>query len=122
MSELRPAPVDRLSIFIEELKPILARNYAALGFELISLKTCKYPHDWKQYIQGQIRCPCGGIEHFSFMLTDEELVFTKANLAEQMAIRILTQSASKEHLEQDVKDGTLPPFDIDKHCFKGILV
>jgi len=110
-----------MALNIEELRGILERNYEALGFRLESIRSKHDIESLRSYVQGVIQCPCGNMEYFSFAVDKcDELCYLETS--ERMAYMILSETASKEHLLQDVKDGTLPAFDIDKHCFKGKLI
>lgn len=103
------------------LEDVLRRNYKALGFSLVSYRLVRDDEGWETYVQGQIQRPCGGFEAFSFRVPDLYVKYQK-DLIENLARSILGATASKQHLEKDVEDGTLPPFDIDKHVFKGTLI
>jgi hypothetical protein len=94
------------------LKDILERNYEALGFRLCEI--IAQDHLSHVYVYGMIQCPCGGYESFCWRVTN-------LKHPEQLACKILSITANKTHLQQDIDAGTLPPFDIDKHCFTGVL-
>lgn len=106
---------------VDALKPILERNFAALGFNLQELRISSRTSFDTYVMQGLILCPCGGTEAFSIMLMDSPVV-DESVLVTNMAKNILYGTASRKHLEKDIADGTLPPFDIDKHIFKGELI
>jgi hypothetical protein len=103
-------------------KELLARNYAALGFELLDLEYLsvspflhREPIGDEMVIRGKILCPCGGIEVFAFVGDVSEVNHQK------FAFRTLSATASREHLEADIAAGLLSPFDLEGHIFKELI-
>jgi len=94
---------------------LLARNYSALGFELLELEIVPREQDDQHLVTGKILCPCGGTEYFSFKgsLTDDTY--------RDVARGVLLNTASREHLEADIAAGTLSPFDLEGHVFKELV-
>lgn len=103
---------------MDELKRLLEHNYEALGFTLLTLQRVENIDDCCTYIYGSIRCPCGGVEYFRFY----EPQTTNPGRWVAMAKVILSSTANRKHLERDVEEGTLPPFDVAKHAFNGTLL
>ena len=102
---------------IDKLSEILTQNYATLGWQLHKLEHLECA-DWSgDVIQGMLNCPCGGREYFTTMVSKAAL-----KEPEVLAVYILNNTASRLHLERDVAEGKLSAMDIDKHCFKGVLV
>lgn len=99
------------------LEQLLARNYTALGFHLVEFRTVTVSDERAKYVQGEIRCPCGRHEMFSLRLENASKVSE-----DELAVQILSGTASRSHLQKDVEDGTLPYLDINKHCFTGTLL
>lgn len=100
----------------EALTTILTRNYEALGWQLLSLDLLQHS-SFAAVLRVKIQCPCGGVE-YATMIVDTPLGDNIRNLARNL----LSASADKEHLENDVRKGTLLPFDIDHHAFTGELI
>jgi hypothetical protein len=99
---------------LENLEGLLSRNYQALGFTMFD-----FQYRWDEahnvyHGTARLLCPCGGVEFLNFV-TD----VSEDNLY-AVAENILSTTASREHLEKDVADGLLPPFDIDRHIFVGL--
>lgn len=102
---------------IDKLSEILTKNYAALGWRLHKLEHLKCA-DWSgNIVRGILSCPCGGREYFTTMVSKAAL-----KKPEVLAVHILNNTASRSHIERDVAEGRLPAMNIDKHCFKGVLV
>lgn len=107
----------KISKYFKHLEEILNKNYRALGFELKSFEVSGRTGDTSYIIAFLVACPCGGTEFFTF----RSLLGEQRN-PEVLAKTILRRSASREHLEDDVEKGLLPPFDYEKHVFEGELV
>lgn len=103
---------------MDELKRLLKHNYEALGFILLTLDHIKDIDSDCSFIRGSIRCPCGGVEYFMF----REPQTTNLGRWVALAKMILSSTANRKHLERDVEEGTLPPFDVAKHAFNGTLL
>ena len=104
--------------FRRKLRKVLKQNYNALGFTLERFEVLQdFDEDT---IRGYITCPCGGQECFAVKISRGDKDWSPS--VEQIAIRILSRTASREHLLEDVKNGTLPAMDVDKHCFNGKLI
>lgn len=93
---------------LEVLREVLALNYSALGWRLISLSLVEGE------LSGCIECPCGGAEYFNMMVGLDDI--------RGLARDILTATASASHLRRDVEAGLLPPFAIERHAFSGQLI
>ncbi len=104
--------------YAKRLKKLLKQNYKALGFTLEGFEV--FDDDSGDVVRGYITCPCGGQECFAVKIEHGDEYFLPS--AEQVAIRILSRTASREHLLEDVENGTLPAMDVDKHCFNGKLI
>jgi hypothetical protein len=102
-----------------ELKLILKRNYAALGFELLELRITE--EGYETYLRGMILCPCGATEYFAALLDPSKIEYDAAYL-QYLAKVTLQDTTSITHLRKDVEEGLLPALDIDKHAFKGVLL
>lgn len=109
---------------VQFLKKVLAVNFEALGFTLVNLEHLPkaFGLDYTEYddlIRGTVRCPCGAFECFNSIIAStyfdtEQGIYDYADMALRMV-------ANKHHLEDDIKNGTLPPFDVDKHVFKELV-
>lgn len=102
--------------YFKSLEELLAENYRTLGFELKSFEVTK-KEDGTHLVSFPVVCPCGVTEFCTLRLSVKDQV-----KPETLAKNILSNTASREHLEDDVEKGLLPPFDYEKHIFKGKLV
>ena len=99
---------------------LLEINFKALGFELVAFGELPLLFEHSDYymLYGSISCPCGGQEQFSCSIkttsTTEEIRYS-ANL-------ILRRVASRQHLEEDVANGTLKLENIECHVFKELIL
>lgn len=104
---------------IDEVRTILERNFTAIGWRLDSLGVLPQGIVERDTIQGSLTCPCGGKETFTFV------VYSLSGELENdrwWCHHLLATVASKQHLEQDVAEGKLPPFAIEKHIYGGTLL
>jgi hypothetical protein len=105
--------------FVSSVKQLLEAEYARLGFILVSIRTVTDPCDYETYMQGEIICPCGGMEHFTFRFSVARL---DRNRVTGIAHLVLKNTASRAHLELDVLNGLLPASALDGSTYKGELM
>lgn len=103
---------------IAEVRTILERNFTAIGWRLDSFEVQKGPWSDYDHIRGGLTCPCGGKEYFHALI---ENVLEEPQ-QERWCDVLLATVASKHHLEQDVAEGKLPAFAIEKHIYGGTLL
>lgn len=108
-----------MSPYEARLEKLLSMNFSHLGFRVEKFEVL--PSDYKPgniIVRFLLHCPCGRTEYaqglFEPFYTEEEI--------RTVAMVILGGSASKRHLTEDVEQGRLPPFSIEKHMFTELIV
>lgn len=108
--------------FIDKLRPVLERNYAAINFKLEKLEYLDVPENVLPLMRGKIVCPCGGVEYFSQFLDMEHMSKMQCDPIKQWAHSILRFTASRSHIEEDVRKGTLPASALDGSFYQGVVL
>lgn len=97
-----------------KLNILLELNYRLLGFRLENFEVIK-TETFNNMLRFILWCPCGRGEYINCILDNEYD-------PEREAEDLLLNTASRHHLEDDVKSGRLSPFDIDKYVFKSLVL